>query len=167
MSSATSCQLYFYPPYYSGFHFLLKTRPLNHCSTLFGNPQVNRTNSHNPSVQRRRNSEVFQMSRALCITRLPRPPCPIMGPLFQMNKLRALCCSTCPPPPPPPVHAFRRFSANGFKSFCYLPVCSSPVCVTHSVTLLTLAAASCTPEHHLISIHCSPKTYHVAMAHAF
>ena len=39
-------------------------------------------------------------------------------------------------------------------------ICSPPVCIIHSVTSLSSAPATCTPEHPFFSTHCYPNTYH-------
>ena len=67
----------------------------------------------------------------------------------------SLCCPACPPPPP----FFCRFSAWSLKlCVSFRCICSPPVCIIRSVTLLSLATTTWTPEHPFFWTHCYPNT---------
>ena len=72
-----------------------------------------------------------------------------------LSKWRELVVSSLPPPP----FFFRRFLAPGlWGCFSFPCICSPPVCIICSVTSLSLAKTTWTPEHPFFSTHCYPNT---------
>ena len=68
----------------------------------------------------------------------------------------SLCCPACPPPPPFFSPILGHWSLKLRVSFpC---ICSPPVCIIRSVTSLSLAKTTWTPEHPFFSTHCYPNT---------
>ena len=71
----------------------------------------------------------------------------------------SLCCPGCPPPPfsspilpPPPPPPVSKLCVS------FPCICSPPVCIIRSVTSLSLATTTWTPEHLFFSTHCYPNT---------
>ena len=73
-----------------------------------------------------------------------------------LSKRRELVLSSLPTPPP---FFFRQFRPRSLKLGVSFPcVCSPPVCIIRSVTSLSLATTTWTPEHPFFSTHCYPNT---------
>ena len=87
------------------------------------------------------------------ITKRSRLPGLIVGPCPSEE---SLCCPACPPPPPfffadsrPPISKVR---------VIFPCICSPTVCIIRSITSLSLATTTWTPEHPFFSTHCYPST---------
>ena len=73
------------------------------------------------------------------------------------RRSRELVLSSLPPPPP---SLFFADSRPGSLKLCvsFPCICSPPVCIICSVTSLSLATTTWTPEHPFFSTHCYPNT---------
>ena len=110
-----------------------------------------------PTAQNRasavRERHVSTQKTGSYITERSRLPGLIVGPCPSEE---SLCCPACPPPPPflfadsrPPISKVR---------VLFPCVCSPTVCIIRSITSLSLATTTWTPEHPFFSTHCYPST---------
>ena len=118
-----------------------------------------------PWRQQSRNalSRDARMTRQRCaqktssyITARPWLPGLIVGPCPSEE---SLCCPACPSLSPPPFFFSPILGPRSLKLRVSFPcIFSPPVCIIRSVTSLSLATNTWSPEHPFFSTHCYPNT---------
>ena len=111
-------------------------------------------NSPEPRKRAVREWHVSTQKTGSYITERCQLPGLIVGPCPSEE---SLCCPACPPPPPPFRFADSRPPISKVRVL-FPCVCSPTVCIIRSITSLSLATTTCTPEHSFFSTHCYPST---------